>query len=44
MGMVAKSLGHVTKTIYINSCPSFPRRLHMKFDFDMQNCFKEKDV
>ena len=37
-------LGHVTETIFINLCPSFPRWLHVKFDFDMQSCFKEKDV
>ena len=37
-------LGHVTETIFINSCPSFPRRLHIKFDTDIQICFNEKDV
>ena len=26
-------LGHVTWTIYINFCPPFPRRLHIKFGF-----------
>ena len=25
-------LGHVTVTVLINSCPSFPRKLHIKFD------------
>ena len=35
-------LGHVTEINFINSCPSFLRRLHIKFDFDMQSCFKEK--
>ena len=29
-------LGHVTETIFINSCPSsFSGRLHIKFDFDI---------
>ena len=35
-------LGH--DTIFINSCPSFPRRLHIKFDFDMQSRFREQYV
>ena len=35
-------LGHVTETMFINSCPSFSRRLHISFDFDMQSCLKKE--
>ena len=27
-------LGHVTQTIFMNLCPPFPRRLHIKIYFD----------
>ena len=37
-------LGHVNETIIINPSPFFPRRPHIKFDFNMRSCFKEKDV
>ena len=37
-------LGHVTETIFINSCQSFPKRLTIRFVFDVQKCLKEKDV
>ena len=36
--------GHVTETIFINMCPSFPGKLHIKFDFEMQSCFEETNV
>ena len=35
-------LCHVTETNFINSSPSFPRSLHIKFDFDMQSFFQRK--
>ena len=37
-------LGHVTKTININSGTPFSRRLHMKFCFDWLSGFLEEDV
>ena len=37
-------LGHVTWTIYINFRSPFPRRLHIKFDFDLPRGFREEDV
>ena len=32
-------LGHVTETIFIYSRPSFPRKLCMKFGFNMQRAW-----
>ena len=32
-------LGHVTEAIFINLCPSFSRRLHIKFEFNMRSCY-----
>ena len=33
--------GHVTNTIFINLCPLFPRRLHIKIGFDWsKRCLK----
>ena len=37
-------LGHVTWTIYTNFHSLFPRRLHMKFGFDLPRGFREEDV
>ena len=37
-------LDHVTDTFFMNSYSSFLRRLHVKYDFDEQKWFKEKDV
>ena len=37
-------LGHVTWTIYINFCSTFPRRLHIKFGFDWPSSFRGEDV
>ena len=37
-------IGHVTKIIFINICPLFPRRLHIKFGFDWQSDFREEYV
>ena len=37
-------LGHVTWTIYINFCYSFPRRLHMKFGIDWPSGLRGEDV
>ena len=34
-------LDHVTWTIYANFRSPFPRRLHMKFDFDSLSGFRE---
>ena len=33
-------LGHVARTIYINFCSPFPRRLHMKFGIDWPSGFR----
>ena len=30
----------MTETLFRNSFSSFPRRLHIKFDFDEQSCLK----
>ena len=30
-------LGHMTETIFKNACPSFPRRLYIKLDIDIQS-------
>ena len=37
-------LGHVTWTIYINLCSSFPMRLNLKFGFDWPSGFSGEDV
>ena len=37
-------LGHVTWTIYTNFRSPFPRRLHIKFDFDWPSGFRGEDV
>ena len=37
-------LGHVTWTIYINFRSPFPRRLHIKFDFDWPSGFRGEDI
>ena len=37
-------LGHVTFTIFIKFCSSFPRRLHMKFGIDWPSGFREEDA
>ena len=37
-------LGHVTWTIYINFCSPFPKRLHIKFGFDLPSGFSGEDV
>ena len=37
-------LGHVTWTIYINFCPPFQRRLHIKFSLDWPSGFGGEDV
>ena len=37
-------LGHVTWTIYINFLSPFPRRLQMKFGFDLPSVFREEDL
>ena len=37
-------LGHVTLTIYTNFCSPFPRRLYIKFGFDLQSGFGGEDV
>ena len=35
-------LGHLTKTIFIDLCPHFPRRLHIKFGFDWLSVSEKK--
>ena len=35
-------LGHVIWTIYTNFRSSFPRRLHMKFGFDLRKRFQKR--
>ena len=37
-------LGHVTWIIYINFRYPFPRRLHIKFGFDLPSGFRGEDV
>ena len=37
-------VGHVTWTIYISFCFPIPRRLHINFDIDWPNGFREEDV
>ena len=37
-------LGHVTWTIYANFRSPFPRRLHIKFGFDLPSGFRGEDV
>ena len=37
-------LGHVTWTIYINFCSSFPRTLNIKFGFDWPRGFSGEVV
>ena len=37
-------LSHVTWTIYITFCSTFPRRLHIKFGFDWLSGVGEEDV
>ena len=37
-------LGHVTKINFINQCPLFPRRFHIKFGFDWPSDFREEEV
>ena len=37
-------LGHVTWTIYTNFSSPFPRRLHIKFDFDWESGFRGEDI
>ena len=37
-------LGNVTWTIYTNFRSPFPRRLHIKFVFDLQSGFRGEDV
>ena len=35
---------HVTWTIYINVRSHIPRKLHIKFGFDLSSCFRGEDV
>ena len=37
-------LGHMTLSIYINFCSPFPRRLHIKLDFDWLSRFRAKII
>ena len=37
-------LGHVTWIIYTNFCSPFPRRLHIKFGFDLSSGFRGEYV
>ena len=37
-------LCHVTWTIYINFLSRLPRRLHIKFGFDMPSGFRGEDI
>ena len=37
-------LGHMTWTFYINFRSPFPRRLHIKFAFDLPSGFRGEDV
>ena len=39
-----RQVGNVTWTIYVNFCSPFPRRLHIKFDFDWPSSFSGEDV
>ena len=47
--MVLAIYGHgghlcrVTKTIFINLCSPFPRRLHIKFGFDWSSHFRKEE-
>ena len=38
------NFAHVTCTIYINFLSHFPRKLHIKFDFDWPSGFREDGV
>ena len=35
---------NVTKTVFMNICIPFPKRINIKFGFDWPNSFREKDI